>query len=93
MLVSGIYCQLGDGLCYRSHLLGEPETTTIEMVGWASGMVGWASGMVGWASGMVGWASGMVGWASGMVGWASGMVGKHLSYLEDLGGSSQFGRG
>ena len=20
-------CQLGDGLCYRSHLLGEPETT------------------------------------------------------------------
>ncbi len=22
-----IYCQLGDGLCHRSHLLGEPETT------------------------------------------------------------------
>ena len=24
--VSGIYCQLGDGLCYRSHLLGEPAS-------------------------------------------------------------------
>ena len=22
--ISGIYCQLGDGLCHRSHLLGEP---------------------------------------------------------------------
>ena len=27
---SGIYCQLGDGLCHRSHLLGEPETTIEE---------------------------------------------------------------
>ena len=25
--ISGICCQLGDGLCHRSHLLGEPETT------------------------------------------------------------------
>ena len=25
--ISGIYCQLGDGLCHRSHLLREPETT------------------------------------------------------------------
>ena len=25
--ISDIYCQLGDGLCHRSHLLREPETT------------------------------------------------------------------
>ena len=30
-MISGIYCQLGDGLCYQAHLLGEPETT-IEMM-------------------------------------------------------------
>ena len=28
--ISGIYCQLGDGLCHRSHLLGESETTIDE---------------------------------------------------------------
>ena len=31
--ISGIYCQLGDGLCHRSHLLGEPETTIDYLVG------------------------------------------------------------
>ena len=50
-------CQLGDGLCHRSHLLGEPETTIDESPDFSwftvtSGLAGTWKGAMNGANGV-----------------------------------------